>query len=183
MSHLTAGMLTVWKIYPLDPEATDDEDALFRHFAGCNLNEATMMALMMGTQLGDLILGTVRYTGIPTGRGSLGRWRESRWKTKSGRLSPGSTRRRCIEHPADAKGASASQQRIRLMSSDAIKSVVRWLKGIRLALVWSRMTPDQINEWLSSDERQAEVDALFLPEPDAVDGELPKWRRRGEPRR
>jgi hypothetical protein len=26
-----SGMVTVWKI-PLDPEATDDEDALFRHF-------------------------------------------------------------------------------------------------------------------------------------------------------
>ena len=58
-----SGMVTVWKI-PVGPEATDDEHVLLRHSRRISrLSYETMMQLM-GTRLGDLILGTVRYTGI-----------------------------------------------------------------------------------------------------------------------
>lgn len=81
-----SGMVTVWKI-PLDPEATDDEDALLRHFRRMSRINPDLVVMLMGTRFGSLILGSVRHTGIPTGRGSLGRW-ENRVEAKHGRLTP-----------------------------------------------------------------------------------------------
>lgn len=68
------------------------------------------------------------------------------------------------------------------MSSSSINHAVRRLKGFWLALRLSRLTPDQIAEWLDSDEHHAQLDALMPPDPPAGPGERPRWRKRGEPR-
>lgn len=81
-----SGMVTVWKI-PLDPAATDDEDALYRHLCRLSRLDPITVVDLMSSRWGKLIFGSVRITGIPTGRGSLGRW-ENRVEAKSGRLTP-----------------------------------------------------------------------------------------------
>ena len=68
------------------------------------------------------------------------------------------------------------------MSSSAVKNAVRRLKGFWLALRLSRLTPDQISEWIDSDEHHAELDALMPSDPASADGDRPQWRKRGEPR-
>ena len=67
------GLVRVWTI-PFDPQATDDEDALVRHFRLFSRFDPITIAELMGTRLGSLLLGTVRYEGVTSVRGSLGKW-------------------------------------------------------------------------------------------------------------
>lgn len=60
------------------------------------------------------------------------------------------------------------------MSSSAVKNAGRRLKLFWLALRLSRLSPDQLSEWISSEEHHAEVEALMLPDLFAPNGGWPR---------
>lgn len=69
------GHVTVWKI-PYDSAATDDEDALVRHFRWLGRFDPMMFEDLLFTRLGSFLFGTVEYEGRGSMRGSLGKWED-----------------------------------------------------------------------------------------------------------
>jgi hypothetical protein len=70
-----SGVVIEWKI-PLDPQATDDEDALVRHFRWLSRFSEEQLVGLMSTRLGSLLFGSVRYKGPAIGLDSLENWED-----------------------------------------------------------------------------------------------------------
>jgi hypothetical protein len=82
-----SGTVYQWKI-PLDPEATDDEDALVRHIRSLDRFDHITITNLMGTRIGGFILGNRRTFGGPKSmRGSLGKWEDRKEAVPGRRLT------------------------------------------------------------------------------------------------